>query len=163
VGVLDDGRQTLDGCSGHAALCSCMKISFTSFLLSLHKRKKLRLTIAGLAILFMANLDALVDLVSHPEVPYFHSEHLIVGGITALVTLVFFIILGLYVATVERALRDINTLKGLLPICSSCNRIRTSDDQWHIIEKYISERTEARFTHSLCPECFQKLYGDRFK
>ncbi len=140
-----------------------MKISVTTILLNLHKRKGLRLTIAGLAVLFMANLDALVDLMNHPEIPYFHREHLLVGGITALVTSVFFIILGLYVAAIERALRDISTLKGLLPICSSCNKIRTSDNKWHVIEKYISERTEARFTHSVCPECFERLYGARFK
>jgi hypothetical protein len=121
------------------------------------------LLIAFFAVILMGNLDALVGAVNHPEVPYLDKEHLIVGGVTALVTAIFFVILAIYVNTIERAFRDIKTLKGLLPICASCNKIRTPDNQWHVIEKYISERTDATFTHSVCPECFQRLYGDRLK
>ena len=111
-------------------------------------------------VLLMANLDALVDAVNHPDVPYFDREHLIVGAVTAVVTMIFFGIMAVYLGSLERALRDIKTLKGLLPICSSCNKIRTPDDHWHIIEKYIAERTDATFTHGLCPDCARKLYGD---
>ena len=131
-----------------------------NFLYSFHKRTALRIGIAFFIVLFMASLDALVDAVTHPEIPYFNQEHAIVGVTTALVTWIFFGILAVYVGSLERALRDIKTLKGLLPICSSCNKIRTPDNHWHIIEKYIAERTDATFTHGLCPECARRLYGD---
>ncbi len=140
-----------------------MNTNLTNVLLGFHKRRGLRLLIAFFAVILMGNLDALVGAVNHPEVPYLDKEHLIVGGVTALVTAIFFVILAIYVNTIERAFRDIKTLKGLLPICASCNKIRTPDNQWHVIEKYISERTDATFTHSVCPECFQRLYGDRLK
>ena len=134
--------------------------AISGFLYGFHDRTRVRLGIALLIILFMGNLDALVDAVNHPEIPYFNREHLVVGGVTALVTLMFFGILAIYLRSLEIALRDIKTLKGLLPICSSCNKIRTPDNNWHVIEKYITERTDATFTHGLCPECARRLYGD---
>jgi hypothetical protein len=134
--------------------------SASNFLEFFHKRRTLRIGVAVIIILFMGNLDALVDALRHPEIPYLEKEHLIVGGVTALVTTIFFLLLAVYLGSLERALREVKTLKGLLPICSSCNKIRTDDDQWQVIEKYIAERTDARFTHSLCPECARKLYGD---
>ena len=134
--------------------------SATNFLEFFHKRRALRIGIAVLIILFMANLDALVDAVRHPEIPYLEKEHLIVGGVTATATVVFFVLLAVYLGSLERALREVKTLKGLLPICSSCNKIRNAEDEWQVIEKYIAERTDARFTHSLCPDCARKLYGD---
>lgn len=134
--------------------------STNNFLGFFQRRRILRIAIAVFVILFMANLDAIVESVHHPEVPYFDRDHLIVGGVTATITTIFFGIMAIYLGSLERALRDIKTLKGLLPICSSCNKIRTPDDHWHIIEKYIAERTDATFTHGLCPDCARRLYGD---
>jgi len=131
-----------------------------NFLEFFHKRRALRIGIAALIILLMGNLDSLVDALRHPEVPYFEKEHLIVGGVTATATIVFFVLLAVYLGSLERALREVKTLKGLLPICSSCNKIRNADDEWQVIEKYIAERTDARFTHSVCPDCARRLYGD---
>jgi hypothetical protein len=56
------------------------------------------------------------------------------------------------------ALDNIKTLKGMLPICSSCKKIRDDEGYWHQIEKYIHERSEAEFSHSICPDCYKKLY-----
>ena len=50
-------------------------------------------------------------------------------------------------------------LEGLLPICSFCKKIR-SDDIWVPIEEYISSRSEADFTHSICPKCMEEKYND---
>jgi cadmium resistance protein CadD (predicted permease) len=111
----------------------------------------------------MANLDAVIDAVIHPDISYFDQEHLIVGGITGLVTIILFGMLSIYVASLKRAMKEIKTLEGLLPICSACHKIRTPDNNWHILETYISERTEAVFTHSLCPECARSLYPEMFK
>ncbi|MGB2867580.1 MAG: hypothetical protein WBD36_03960 [Bacteroidota bacterium] len=157
------GALSMNGNNNHPQLNhdrQTLRSAISGFLYSFHDRTPLRIGIALLIILIMGNLDALVDAVNHPEIPYFDGEHLVVGGVTALVTAIFFGILAVYLRSLEVALRDIKTLKGLLPICSSCNKIRTPDNAWHVIEKYISERTDATFTHGLCPECARRLYGD---
>jgi DNA-binding response OmpR family regulator len=59
----------------------------------------------------------------------------------------------------DRVLRlqtDIRMLEGLLPICSYCKRIREGKDYWEQVEAYVQKRTEARFSHSICPDCYQK-------
>ncbi|MCF8129170.1 MAG: response regulator [Deltaproteobacteria bacterium] len=60
----------------------------------------------------------------------------------------------------QRALDEIKTLRGIIPICSSCKKIRDDDDSWQRIEKYISAHSEAVFSHSICPDCAKKLYPD---
>lgn len=60
----------------------------------------------------------------------------------------------------QQALDQIKTLSGLLPICSSCKKIRDREDRWIPIEEYISLHSEARFTHDLCPDCSRRLYPD---
>ena len=64
------------------------------------------------------------------------------------------------VAERERALREIKTLSGLLPICMSCKKIRDDKGYWNQIEIYIRSHTQAEFTHGLCPECAHKLYPE---
>ncbi|MBU2549187.1 MAG: PAS domain S-box protein [Proteobacteria bacterium] len=61
-------------------------------------------------------------------------------------------------AEAERLLRENRILRGLLPICSSCKRIRDEDGKWWPVEEYIASRTEADFTHTICPECRTRLY-----
>jgi len=56
----------------------------------------------------------------------------------------------------QQALAQVKQLQGLLPICSWCKRIRDSEDRWHSLEDYISDRTDARFSHGVCPECLAK-------
>ena len=60
----------------------------------------------------------------------------------------------------EDALRHVQRLQGLLPICMHCHKIRTDAQSWQRIELYISEHSEARFSHGLCPECAEKYYPD---
>ncbi len=138
------------------------RVALTRFLTALDRRVRLRVAIAVCVILFMANLDALTDALLHPGIPYFDQEHLIVGGITALLTVILFGLLSIYVASLKRAMKEIKTLEGLLPICSSCHKIRTEDSEWHVLENYITERTDAVFTHSLCPECARRLYPEMY-
>jgi two-component system, cell cycle sensor histidine kinase and response regulator CckA len=57
------------------------------------------------------------------------------------------------------ALAKVRTLSGLLPICSSCKMIRDDKGYWNRLEVYISEHSEAEFTHGLCPDCMKNLYG----
>lgn len=58
------------------------------------------------------------------------------------------------------ALAKIKTLKGLLPICASCKKIRDDGGYWQKVESYLSEHTDAEFTHGLCPECLETMYPD---
>jgi cyanate permease len=132
-------------------------------LYDLNRRIYVRVVVAIALIVVMTNLDALVDAVIHPSLPYFGKEHVIVGAVTAVVTTVLFGLLSVYVANLKRALKEIRTLEGLLPICSSCHKIRSADNQWNILEKYIAERTQATFTHSLCPECARRLYPEMYE
>jgi CheY-like chemotaxis protein len=60
----------------------------------------------------------------------------------------------------QKALAKIKTLSGLLPICASCKKIRDDQGYWTQLEYYISEHSEAEFTHGCCPECMEKLYPE---
>lgn len=51
-------------------------------------------------------------------------------------------------------------LEGLLPICASCKKIKDEKGIWHILEEYISEHSNARFTHGVCPDCRRQLYPE---
>jgi sigma-B regulation protein RsbU (phosphoserine phosphatase) len=61
------------------------------------------------------------------------------------------------VEQLEQALARIKHLQGLLPICSYCKKIRNDRNYWQQVEAYISEHSEAIFSHGICPECFEKF------
>jgi len=72
--------------------------------------------------------------------------------------------LVLVVATQKRALeREVQTLRGFLPICSFCKKIRDGEGSWQPLERYIGERSEAEFTHGVCPECAREHYGPHLR
>lgn len=60
----------------------------------------------------------------------------------------------------EKALLDIDTLTGMLPVCSSCKKIRDDQGTWHSMEHYVQSHTRAQFTHGMCPDCMKKFYPD---
>ena len=62
--------------------------------------------------------------------------------------------------TVKEKTQDLKVLSGLLPICSSCKKIRDDKGYWNQIEGYIQQHSDAEFSHSVCPECAKKLYPD---
>ena len=63
----------------------------------------------------------------------------------------------------QDALANIKILRGMLPICSSCKKIRDDKGYWNQIESYIRDHTGAEFTHGICPECMKNLYPDFYK
>ena len=67
------------------------------------------------------------------------------------------------IGELEEALNNITTLKGLLPICCSCKKIRNDEGYWHQIESYIEEKSDLEFTHGICPECAKEKYPDTYK
>ncbi len=64
------------------------------------------------------------------------------------------------IGELEGSLAHIKTLQGLLPICAGCKKIRDSKGYWNQVEVYIRERTDATFSHGLCPTCMETLYPD---
>lgn len=58
------------------------------------------------------------------------------------------------------ALEQIKTLRGIVPICSSCKKIRDDKGYWSQVEAYISRHSDATFSHGICPDCLHRLYPD---
>ena len=61
------------------------------------------------------------------------------------------------VAELQEALTNVKQLSGLLPICSYCKRIRGDENYWERVESYITEHTDAKFSHGICPECYDTV------
>jgi hypothetical protein len=70
---------------------------------------------------------------------------------------------GKLVLELRKALDEIKTLSGFLPICASCKKIRDDKGYWNDVEKYVTDHSDAQFSHGLCPECAEKLYPEYFK
>ena len=61
------------------------------------------------------------------------------------------------VKELEEALTNVKMLQGLLPICLYCKKIRDDHNYWQQLDKYVADHTEARFSHGICPECYDKV------
>ncbi len=66
------------------------------------------------------------------------------------------------IVELQEALAKVRHLSGLLPICASCKKIRNDEGFWEQVETYISEHSEALFSHAICPECGKKLYPEYY-
>ena len=60
----------------------------------------------------------------------------------------------------EKALTEVAELKGIIPICASCKKIRDDKGYWHQVESYISSHSKADFSHGICPDCMKRLYPE---
>jgi len=67
------------------------------------------------------------------------------------------------VARLEKALEEVKTLRGILPICSFCKKIRDDKGYWNQVEVYIEARSDADFSHSICPDCLKEHYPNEFE
>ncbi len=93
-------------------------------------------------------------------IPY-PAYYAILNGLTRLGLLFLFTWLVAKLSQQTQILRArVRTLEGILPTCSFCKNIRDEDGRWHQMEAYVARRTEARFTHGVCPECTNHHYGD---
>lgn len=63
----------------------------------------------------------------------------------------------------EGALAEVRVLRGLLPICSACKKIRDAEGSWSEVEQYVSKHSEATFTHGMCPDCLRAYYPEYCK
>jgi phosphoserine phosphatase RsbU/P len=59
------------------------------------------------------------------------------------------------VVELERALAEVKQLHGILPICSYCRKIRDDSDYWQTVEQYLATHSEAKFSHGICPSCYE--------
>lgn len=75
-----------------------------------------------------------------------------------LCSVVTVVILVLMTRTIRKYQQKIKTLEGIIPICMHCKEIRDEQGVWHSLEHYISERSDARFSHGICPKCIKKYY-----
>ncbi len=62
-----------------------------------------------------------------------------------------------HVEELEAALGHVKQLQGLLPICSYCKKIRDDQDYWHNVDRYIATKTDVRFSHGICPSCYDEI------
>ena len=102
--------------------------------------------------------DRLIDL----------STGLVISGLTC--SAVFWVVLKAYHRQEERQrkaneelkhkLAEIRTLQGMLPICAWCRRVRTDEGLWTRVEQYLTEHTDAKITHGLCPDCEREMFGE---
>jgi len=60
------------------------------------------------------------------------------------------------IKSLEEALNHVKQLQGLLPICSYCKKVRDDNNYWHQVEEYITNYSNAKFSHGICPDCFEK-------
>ncbi len=67
------------------------------------------------------------------------------------------------ITDLQDALAKIKTLKGLLPICAWCKKVRDDNGYWKQVEQYIQEHSEAEFTHGMCPDCQSKMEKELHK
>lgn len=63
----------------------------------------------------------------------------------------------------KEAEREVETLRGIVPICASCKKIRDGDGYWEQVEAYVQKRSLAQFSHSICPECARRLYPELYE
>ena len=104
-----------------------------------------------------------------------HVEHSLTQGTwDTLMRLAAFLALGLTLSKVKseltrekrlnaelaQAMAEIKQLRGILPMCSFCRKIRDADQQWIPLEKYIATHSDAQVSHGLCPVCYKKHYGE---
>jgi hypothetical protein len=91
-------------------------------------------------------------------------ETAVFEGVNATIQAVMLLAFAWLIARVarrERALEvEVQTLRGLLPICSFCKKIRDDRGDWEPLERYISDRSDAQFSHGLCPDCVRKHYSE---
>jgi hypothetical protein len=98
----------------------------------------------------IASLAVMVAIASFPAASYLMMQEILLAKRQ----------LDEQVEKLQEALRHVQRLQGLLPICMYCHKIRTDEKSWQQIELYISEHSDATFTHGLCPECARKHYPE---
>lgn len=132
--------------------------------------------VAGIALIFIGtlfditdNFDSLNRFIIIGDTPYQAFLEKVIGYLFGYL----FLAIGVWIwlpaiikhekqilQPVAEVMQEVKILRGLLPICTSCKKIRDDKGYWKQIEFYLSENSEAKFSHGICPDCVKKLYPD---
>jgi len=93
-------------------------------------------------------------------VPWAATQETINTGINLIVLAGFAVLIDRTAQQTRALLREVTLLRGILPICSFCKKIRKEDNTWEHMETYITNRSKAQFSHSVCPDCLHIHYPD---
>ncbi len=125
----------------------------------LFAKKIIRIEIIGfLTAIFASWLDEFFDL---PNIVFGASPTPFNYFESIFETTLILVIAIIIIFTTHKLLQRLSFLEGILPVCSFCKNIRVKE-QWVQIEHYIRDRSEADFSHSICPECAKQNYGIQF-
>jgi hypothetical protein len=83
-----------------------------------------------------------------------------VAGLLDSAWVVMLMVMALYIQI--KYVQKIRVLEGMLSVCANCKKIRDGENHWSPIEEYIQKRSHADFSHTICPDCGIKLYGDLY-
>lgn len=143
-----------------------------------------KMKIQDLSELAQPEVDQMLSFVQRGESNHFHFQHRLadgevrdvevfagpirVGGNLLICSIVHDISVRrrveqekeILIEELQGAIKEIKTLRGILPICAHCKKIRDDSGYWNQIESYINQHSEASFSHGICPSCIEKLYPD---
>lgn len=126
--------------------------------------------IAGLGLFFLvrASYSGFLEqaIASFMKAGTFHTIAFVVYAISGFWILISLLFLGAkrLEHDITEAKDEVRQLSGLLPICANCKKIRNDQGYWQQVESYVSDHSEAMFTHSICPDCVKELYPElKFK
>lgn len=81
------------------------------------------------------------------------------AGIRGLVLSSLAVVISRTARQTRQLAQEVEVLEGLLPICAHCKKIRDENNEWQRLERFISQRSSAEFTHGICPECRDEHFG----
>ena len=114
-------------------------------------------TAYALAVVLPLGRLAIASLFDKPDPFVFLATNALIR--MAVLGLLAFLVARTARQTKELA-RRVKQLEGILPICMFCKRIRDGQENWHPVEVYISQHSEANFSHGICADCAKKHYGE---
>ncbi|MCW5203867.1 MAG: response regulator [Candidatus Electrothrix communis] len=157
VYMVDSGQRALDilpKIQPDLVLLDVMMPGMNGF--EICRRIKADKKLAALPIIFMTALDSVGDKVTGFSVGAVDYITKPFQQVEVLARINTHITLRKRERELEAALDEIKTLNGILPICSYCKQIRNDEGYWQQVEEYISEHSQAMFSHGVCPICYKK-------
>ena len=112
---------------------------------------------AALIVFISIDDEWLIPKIIGKDFPISHTH---LAGILDTLWVACLFVLALYIQM--KILHKIRLLEGIMCVCANCKKIRDGENHWSPIEVYIQKRSHADFTHSICPDCGVKLYGDLY-
>ena len=108
--------------------------------------------------IFFYKGESLLDLLIF-DVP---DHEIYIRSVILFSFIIFGLITGGVISRLEEALQNVKTLTGFLPICANCKKVRNDKGYWNQVEEYISDHSEVRFSHGICPKCAEEMYPDAY-